>query len=437
MIKDAMNRRQSLKLMGAAGLGTMLSASGLPVFAGGASAGRVVIVGGGFGGATAAKYLKRLSPSLDVTLVEPQPRYITCPFTNLYLGGIRTFETLWHDFTELREKYGVRVVHELAEDVDVDRRRLKLAGGEDVSWDRLLLSPGIDLRWGALEGYDEAAAEKAPHAWKPGEQSRLLRRQLEAMEDGGTFILVAPDNPFRCPPGPYERVSMVANYFKNHKPHSKILILDAKDGFSKQGLFMEGWREHYGDMIEWVGRSNDGGVMRVDADTLEVETEFGTVHKAAVLNVVPPQKAGFIADRAGVIDASGWAPIHARSFESQLVEGIYVIGDATQAAPMPKSGFVASTQAKVTARAIIADLGGDTPPEPSWVNTCYSLIAPEWGISIAGVYEVHDGLIREVPGSGGVSPMEADRSFRRKEAEYARAWYAAITQDVWGTRFAF
>ncbi len=433
MMHRSITRRESLKWMSLAGLGTALGLAGRPVWAQ-PSGGKVVVVGGGFGGATAAKYLKRLAPALDVTLVEPQSRYITCPFTNLYLGGIRAFDSLWHDFDELREKYGVRVVHDLAEDVDADRRIVKLQGGEALAWDRLILSPGIDLRWGALEGYDEAAAAKAPHAWKPGSQSRLLREQLKAMEDGGVFILVAPDNPFRCPPGPYERVSMVANYFKNHKPRSKILLLDAKDGFSKQGLFMAGWKANYGDMIEWVSRSNDGRVMRVDADRLEVETEFGAVHKADVLNVVPPQKAGFIAARAGVTDASGWVPIKARTFESQQMRGIYVIGDATQAAPMPKSGFVANTQAKVTARAIVADLAGEAAPDPSWANTCYSLITPEWGISIAGVYEVHDDLLREVPGSGGVSPMDAGPIFRRQEAEFARAWYAGITQDVWGTR---
>lgn len=434
MINQRMNRRESLKLMGAAGLGTMLGASGFPVFANGVSAGRVVVVGGGFGGATAAKYLKILSPSMDVTLIEPHTRYITCPFSNLYIGGIRPYETLWHDFTELREKYGVRVIHDLAADVDAEHRRLTLAGGDTLAWDRLVLSPGIDLRWGALEGYDEAASAIAPHAWKPGEQSRLLRRQLEEMEDGGTFVMVAPDNPFRCPPGPYERVSMVAHYFKEHKPRSKILILDAKDGFSKQGLFMEGWRTYYGDMIEWVSRSNDGRVVRVDAERMEVETEFGEVHKASVLNVIPPQKAGSIADRAGVTDATGWVPIHARTFESQLVAGIYVIGDATQAAPMPKSGFMANTQAKITARSIVEELAGRAAPEPTWVNTCYSMITPESAISVAGVYEEHDGLLREVPGSGGVSPMGAGPEFRHQEADYARAWYAAITQDVWGSR---
>jgi sulfide dehydrogenase [flavocytochrome c] flavoprotein chain len=433
MSRISLNRRQLLKLIGAAGLSSAFAGAGWPVLAGGGKA-RVVVVGGGFGGATAAKYLKRHAPDLEVTLIEPQERFYTCPFTNLYLGGLREFESLGHDYRELRGRYGVEVVHALAEDVDVERRRLRLQGGETISWDRLILSPGIDIRWGVLEGYDEQAAERAPHAWKAGPQTRLLRRQLEAMPDGGTFILVAPENPFRCPPGPYERVSMIANYLKRNKPRSKILLLDAKDNFSKQGVFMEGWRENYGDMIEWVGRSDDGRVIRVDPQRLEVETEFGQIHQAAVLNVVPPQKAGFIAERAGVTDATGWVPIEARSFASTQVPAVYVIGDVAEAAPMPKSGFVANSQAKITARAVLADLAGAEPPEPSWTNTCYSVIAPGWGISVANVFEIHEGHLREVPGSGGVSPLGAPADYRAREAHYAEAWYAAIGQDTWGTQ---
>ena len=434
MFNQPISRRESIKRI--AGFSAAAAAWSWPSIAipGQGASGRVVVVGGGFGGATAAKYLKRMAPELAVTLVEPNTRYITCPFTNLYLGGIRSFESLWHSYDELRQRYDVEVIHELATDVDVDGHTVELASGTRLAWDRLILSPGIDIRWNELDGYDEAAAEKAPHAWKPGDQSRLLRQQLAGMKQGGTFVLVAPDNPFRCPPGPYERVSMVAHYLKNHNPSAKVLLLDAKDGFSKQGLFMQGWAEHYGDMIEWVSRSNDGTVIRVDADRLEVETEFGMIHAADVLNVVPPQKAGFIADRAGVTDASGWVPVRPDTFASALVDDVYVIGDATQAAPMPKSGFIASTQGKVAARAIAAELTGRVLlPEPSWANTCYSLIAPEHGISIVGVYEVYNGQLRKVPDSGGVSPMGADPLFRQLEAEYARGWYAAITQDVWGT----
>jgi NADPH-dependent 2,4-dienoyl-CoA reductase/sulfur reductase-like enzyme len=422
----AVDRRRALCLLaGGAAVGI-----GRPSLGQGA-AGRVVVVGGGFGGATAARYIRRLDPAVEVTLIEPADRFYTCPFTNLYLGGLRDFESLGHGFDDLR-RAGVRVVHAMAEDVDTAGRSVRLSTGDSVPYDRLILSPGIDIRWGALEGYDETAAEKAPHAWKAGPQTKLLRGQLEAMEDGGLFVLVAPANPFRCPPGPYERVSMVAHYLKTNKPRSKILVLDAKDQFSKQGLFTDAWAALYGDMIEWVGLSQDGKVVRVDADTLEVETEFGRKQRAAVLNVVPPQKAGFIADRAGVTDDSGWVPVVPATFASPKVEHVYVVGDATIAAPMPKSGFCANTQAKVVAAAVVADLAGRAPPAPVWVNTCYSLIAPEYGISVAGVYRVLDGKIAEVEGSGGVSPRDADAAFRKREADYGAGWYAAISADIWG-----
>ncbi|MCC5862195.1 MAG: FAD-dependent oxidoreductase [Gammaproteobacteria bacterium] len=440
MTRSPIDRRQALRLLGGAGAASLLSACGVPgpeAAGGGGSAAtrgaRVVVIGGGFGGATAAKYLKRVDPGIDVTLVEPAERFYTCPFTNLYLGGLREFESLGHGYDQLRG-LGVRVVHAFAEDVDPVGHSVTLAGGERLAYDRLVLSPGIDIRWGALEGYDQAAAERAPHAWKAGPQTHLLKRQLEAMDDGGTFILVAPANPFRCPPGPYERVSQIAHYFKTHKPRSKILLLDAKDAFSKQGLFMDGWRELYGDMIEWVGLSGDGRVVRVDAERLEVETEFGTVHRADVLNVVPPQRAGLIAERAGVTDASGWVPVNPRDFSSPQVDDIYVIGDASEAAPMPKSGFCANAQGKVVAFAAAASLAGDPAPEPIWANTCYSVIGPDYGITVAGVYRVIEGQIAEVPGSGGVSPREADAGFRRREARYAAAWYQAICEDTWGTR---
>jgi len=426
-----LTRRQAVLGLGATAAAGALSLSA-PALAQ-ANAGRVVVVGGGFGGATAAKYIKRMNSAIDVTLIEPAKRYYTCPFTNLHFGGLRTFEEQGHEFDELRQ-LGVRVVHDFAQAVDSAKKTVRLAGGGETAYDRLVLSPGIDFRWGELDGYDEAAAERAPHAWKAGEQTRLLKAQLEAMDDGGVYILVAPANPFRCPPGPYERASMVAHYFKTSKPKSKVLILDAKDAFSKQPLFMDGWKRFYGDMIEWVPMSKDGKVVRVDAANLQVETEFGETHKAAVLNVVPPQKAGAIAEQAGVTDASGWVPVKPESFESAQVSDIYVVGDATVAAPMPKSGFCANAQAKVSAAAIVASLAGGSAPRASWVNTCYSLIAPDYGISVAGVYEVQNGKIIEAPGSGGVSPRQADDGFRQLEAVYGVGWYNAIALDPWGTQ---
>ncbi|MDS1141266.1 NAD(P)/FAD-dependent oxidoreductase [Pusillimonas sp. SM2304] len=395
------------------------------------SAARVVIVGGGFGGATAARYIKRRNPAIEVTLLEPAKTFYTCPFTNLYFGGLRTFEQQGHGFDDLRA-LGVNVVHDYASAVDASARKVSLGGGQTLAYDKLLLSPGIDFRWNALEGYDEAASQLAPHAWKAGPQSTLLKKQLESMPDGGTFLMVAPANPFRCPPGPYERVSMVAHYLKHNKPKSKIVILDAKDAFSKQGLFQDGWKQLYGDLIEWVPLSKDGKVVRVDAQNLSVESEFGEIHKADVLNVIPPQKAGAIAEQAGVTNESGWVPVKHQTFESELVPDIYVVGDATLAAPMPKSGFSANAQAKVAAAAIVNALAGKPAAQASFTNTCYSLIAPDYGISVAHLYALKDGKLVEA--SGGVSPKEADATFRKLEAEYGQAWYNAIALDTWGTR---
>lgn len=431
--KNSFSRRSLLKGLGAASLLPLASAcSSFGI--GTNSAGRVVVVGGGFGGATAAKYIKRFNPAVDVTLVEVNRKFYTCPFSNLVLAGERKLDSIAHDYTELKETYGVKVIHARAEDVDPVGHTVRLSTGSTLKYDRLVLSPGIDFRWNAIEGYDAAAAELAPHAWKAGPQTTLLRKQLEAMEDGGTFVMSVPENPFRCPPGPYERASLVAHYLQKHKPKSKLLILDAKDNFSKQGLFTQGWRELYGDRIEWVSLANDGKVTRVDAARREVETEFGTRHKAAVLNVIPPQKAGIIAERAGVTNAGGWVPVKPQTFESELAADIYVIGDASIAAPMPKSGFSANAQGKVVAAAIVNSLAGQDPLTPVWANTCYSLLSPDYGITVADVYRLENNQIVSAPG-GGVSPLQASKAFRKAEAEYAQGWYKAIAQDTWGTSY--
>ena len=412
-------------------LGTALAALAAPSFVHAqAESAHIVVVGGGFGGGTAARYLRQLAPQVQVTLVEPAQRFYTCPFSNLYLAGLRSWESIGHGFDGLR-KVGVKVIHERAEDVDATQRTLKLSNGQVLRWDRLVLSPGIDLRWNAIEGYDEAAAERAPHAWKAGSQTLLLRKQMETMRQGGTFVMVIPDNPFRCPPGPYERAAMVAHHFKHHNPRAKILLLDAKQNFSKKALFMQGWKALYGDMIEWQGIAQDGQVTRVDAANLEVETVFGARHKADVLNVIPPQKAGFIADRAGVTDASGWVPVKGENFESRQVAHIHVVGDASFAGPMPKSGFAANNQGKLVAASIAADLLGQERPTAMYANTCYSLVGSDYGISVAGVYHSQDGRLVDIPHSVGISPMEADDAFRAAEARYGASWYAAISRDIW------
>lgn len=430
----SITRRDLMKGAGAASLLPLtkacasLGASG-PVDA------RVVVVGGGFGGATAAKYLKRGNPNLEVTLVEPQEVYYTCPFSNLYLGGLRSMEEIAHNYDELNNVYGVRVVHDYAEDIDSVAHTVRLRNGGTLNYDKLVVSPGIDMRWNALEGYDEAAAERMPHSWQAGAQTVNLRRQLEAMPDGGTFMLVAPDNPYRCPPGPYERASLIANYLTQHKPRAKVLIMDAKDSFSKQGLFTAGWAQLYGDRIEWVSRSNDGRVVRVDAARGEVETEFGMRHAADVFNVIPPQQAGWIAHRAGLTDSSGWVPVNPGTFEATQAQDVFVIGDATIAAPMPKSGFSASSQGKVAAAAIVAQVAGGTPPPAWFTNTCYSLVGPDYGISVAAIYHTKPTGEVEVT-SSGLSAADANETTRLLESRYAVGWYQAMAQDTWGTLYS-
>jgi NADPH-dependent 2,4-dienoyl-CoA reductase/sulfur reductase-like enzyme len=303
--------------------------------------------------------------------------------------------------------------------------------GSTLAYDRLVLAPGIDIRWDGLPGYNEAAAEKMPHAWKAGEQTLLLRRQLEAMEDGGVVIMSAPANPFRCPPGPYERASLIANYLKTRKSKSKLIVLDAKDSFSKQRLFQNAWKELYPDHLEWVALSKGGNVTSVDVVERTLVTDFGT-HKAAVANVIPPQKAGRIAEDTGVADNTGWCPIDPVSFESKLVPNIHVLGDATIAGGMPKSAFSANAQAKVCAAAIVRLLAGQPPSQPKLLNTCYSIVAPNYGITVAGVYQPVNGVLTEVQGSGGVSPADAPRSFRAQEALFADGWFNTITNEVFG-----
>ena len=429
MNKFNLSRREWISKIGQVTAATA-AISAFPAIANSA-AGRVVIVGGGFGGATAARYVKRFNPDIKVTLIEPSKTFYTCPFSNMVLGGLRKMEQIAHSYDNLKA-FGIEVVHDFVTAVDADKKTVRLQDKSTTPYDKLLLSPGIDFRWGAIEGYDEEASLLAPHAWKAGEQTLILRKQLEAMPDNGKFVMVVPEGAFRCPPGPYERASMVAHYLKHHKPKAKLIILDAQDNFSKQGLFEQGWNTFYSDIIERIPLSLGGKVTRIDAKALEAETEFGDIVKADVLNVIPPQQAGLIAHEAGVANETLWVPIQANTFESQLVKDIYVIGDATIAAPMPKSGFSANTQAKVAAAAIVASLAGKDATRGHFANTCYSLIAPDYGISVAGAYTTEEGKM--VERSGGVSPMDADETFRKREADYGADWYAAISLDIWGTK---
>lgn len=426
-----MTRRNLLKLS-AAGFG--VAAIGFPSFALAAGKPKVVVVGGGIGGATAAKYLKMMDANIDVTLIEANKDYFTCFMSNEVLSGDRTLESVQFGYDTLK-KHGVNVVHAMVTEIDAAGRVVKTQDGKSYAYDRCIVSPGVDFNYEAIEGYSEAAAEKVPHAWKAGPQTKLLRDQITAMKDGGTVVIVAPEDPFRCPPGPYERASLIAQYLKANKPKSKVVILDPKEKFSKQGLFMEGWKMHYGhgtenSMLDWIGADKGGKVTKVDVDTKTVTYGGGTM-TADVLNIIPKQKAGKIAFAAGLVNDKGWCPVDQKSFESTIHKNIHVIGDSSVASPMPKSGYSANSQAKVCAAAVFAALHGKEMVEPSYLNTCYSVIAPNHGISVAAVYAFKDGKIISVEGSGGVSG-KYDAEARKREVMYAHSWFNNITKDVFG-----
>ena len=418
-------------VLGGITAGGLLAAFGLPVArAAGKARPRVVVVGGGFAGASCARALKNNDRALDVTLIEPSATYTACPFSNAVIAGLRPLESQTFGYDRLRST-GVKVVHRRVGAVDTQQRTVRLDDGKQLAYDRLVIAPGVDLRFDAIPGYTEAAAEAMPHAWKAGEQTLLLRRQLEEMKDGGVVVMSAPANPYRCPPGPYERASLIAHYLKTNKPRSKLILLDAKDAFSKQKLFESAWKELYPGLIEWVALSSGGLVTRVEPATRTFVTEFAT-HRADVANMIPPQRAAQAATIAGVADQTGWCPVDPVSFESRLQPAVHVIGDAIIAGGMPKSAFAANAQAQECARAIIDLLRDRSPAAPKLINTCYSLVAPDYGISIAGVYRPVDGVLTDVPGAGGVSPLDAPKSVRVQEAAYAQAWFNNITRSVFG-----
>jgi sulfide dehydrogenase [flavocytochrome c] flavoprotein subunit len=424
---STINRRDFVKLAGAA---TALGTAGFPLFAFGAPKARVVVVGGGYAGAIAAKYTKMYAPEADVTLIEKEKEYISCPFSNEVISGERDIKTLTFTYAGLG-KHGVNVVTDEVVDLDAAKKTVKTKGGKSFEADYLVVAPGVDFKWGAIEGYDQAASEVIPHAWKAGPQTLLLKKQVEGLKDGGLVVIVAPPNPFRCPPGPYERAGQIAYALKHHgKTKSKVMILDAKDAFSKQGLFTAGWKHTTGDMIEWVGGSAGGKVESIDPKTRAVKAEFDEF-KPDVLNIIPPQKAGAIAEKAGLTDEKGWCPVHGATFESKKAAGVYVVGDACVAGAMPKSGYAANTQAKVAAANIAAAILGIKIAKPALTNTCYSLITPDYGISVAGVYGIGpDGAIVDVQGAGGISPADASLETRKREAVYGISWYDNIVSDT-------
>jgi NADPH-dependent 2,4-dienoyl-CoA reductase/sulfur reductase-like enzyme len=394
------------------------------------SSARVVVIGGGFGGASCARALRKINPKLQVTLVEPNRVFTACPFSNEVIAGLRGIEAQQFGYEKIAS-LGITVVAQAATKVDPQARAVGLADGTSLRYDRLVLAPGIDMRFDALPGYDEAAAEKMPHAWKAGEQTLLLRRQLEAMEDGGTVVLAVPATPYRCPPAPYERASLIAHYLKAKKPRSKILILDAKDTFSQQRLFEKAWKEFYPGMIERIPLSQGGRVVSVETATGTLVTDFGN-HDAQVANVIPPQKAGHIASLAGAADKTGWCPIDAATFASKLVPNIHVIGDAVIGGNAPKSASAAASEGKACA-AVVASLIAGTPPErPTIEGTCYNIVTSGYAFSQAGNYQPRDDIFVEVMGSGFTSPVNAQSELRQREADQAQAWFKTITVETFG-----
>lgn len=427
------SRRHFLKSVVA---GSMVMLSGIPAKSWGAYA-HVVVVGGGTAGATFAKYLKKADASIRVTLIEKNATYHTCYMSNEVLGGDRELSSLAFTYDDLRNKYGIDVLIDEVTGLNSQAKIISTAGGGSISYDRCVVAPGIDFRFDLVEGYDAGIADTSVHhAWKAGAQTTALRSQLEAMEDGGTFVMAAPPNPYRCPPAPYERASQVAHYFKKHKPASKILILDPKSAFAKQPLFEEGWMELYGygtdnSMIEWVSGSGNL-VTALDVASKSVTTANGTSHQADVLNIIPAQKAGAIASSMGLTDDTGWCPINPANFESTIISDVHVIGDSSNATPLPKSGFAANSEAKACALAVSAMLNGREPEKASFTNGCYSVVGDDYAISIVAVYETADDgkSIQKIANAGGMSPLAAPDEERMVDVQYAYSWYNNFTKDV-------
>ncbi len=395
----------------------------------GASRPQVVIIGGGAGGATAARYIAKDSKgAIDVTLVEPTRSYYTCFFSNLYLGGFKDFDSIGHTYGKLANDYGINVVHDWAVDVDSNGRTVALAGGGSLSYDKLILSPGIDFVDGSVPGWDLSSQNKMPHSYKAGSQTQLLNAQIENMKSGGTYCMVAPPNPYRCPPGPYERVSMVAHKLKKMNSTAKILVLDPKPKFSKQGLFEEGWNKHYAGMIEYIGPDMGGKGVEVRPDSMEVIID-GTPEKVDVCNVIPAMKAGKIAELAGVTDGN-WAPTIAHTMQSRKNSDIHVLGDAAAQGDMPKSGFSANSQAKVCAMAVRAALTDSKLFPAKFSNTCWSLVDTNNGIKVGATYEATDEKIAKI--SGFVSKTGEDAALRKATYEESLGWYSGITSDMFG-----
>jgi len=422
------SRRDLASLAGVLCAGA-LAVPAWPRFALAQASAKVVIVGGGAGGATAAHYVKQGAPELDVTLIETNPIYSSSFFSNPYLGGLRSLESLNHTYGGLA-RLGIKVVHDTANDVDAAKKIVKTRGGRSYHYDRLVLSPGITMKYDSVGGYSPEVAHVMPHAYTTSAAGkRQLKRQLRAMRDGGVVVLVPPNNPYRCPPGPYERACMIAHYLKTKKPKSKLIILDPKKSFSTQPVIMEAIETRYRDIIE-LNLSNeidDFSVASIDARTGEIATRAGTRVRADVANIIPQQRAGDIAVRAGCAEGD-WCPINPANFASRTAKHVYVLGDAAMSADMPKSASSANSQAKVVAADILADLAKHPPLPAHYRTTCWSLLAPDDSVKIAADFAPNSGRLERI--EGFVSQPGEPAEVRLQNYQESLAWYAAILSDM-------
>jgi sulfide dehydrogenase [flavocytochrome c] flavoprotein subunit len=420
-----LTRRQFSLLTGS---GVAATALGMPFIARAANP-KVVVIGGGAGGGTAARYIAKDSKgAIGVTLIEPSKQYYTCFFSNLYLGGFRDYSSIGHTYENMA-KEGVGVVHDWAEAIDRDKKVVRLASGASVPYDRLVVSPGIDIKYDSVPGYSVEASAKMPHAWKSGTQVQVLKAQIEAMPEGGTFVMLAPPNPYRCPPGPYERISMIGHLLKQKNPKAKILVLDPKEKFSKQAVFQEGWERHYPGMVEWLPGAITGTIENVDVANMTI-TAGGETYKADAASVIPAQKAGAIAEKAGLTDDKGWCPIKPGTMQSAMDENIHVVGDASIASAMPKSAFAANSQAKVAANAVRGALTGSRVFPARFANTCWSLIATNDGVKVGAAYKAGDDKIEET--STFISSTGETADLSKQTYEESIGWYDGITKDIFG-----
>jgi sulfide dehydrogenase [flavocytochrome c] flavoprotein subunit len=386
---------------------------------------KVLVVGGGFAGSACALALRRLQPGLNVSLVDPDARYVTCPMSNSVLAGLRGLDSITVSRRGL-ERAGVAYVQDRVTAIDTALRRARLAGGAALAYDRVVVAPGIRLRWGMPEGYDEAAALVMPHAWQAGPQTQILAAQLRAIRDGGVVAISVPAGPMRCPPGPFERASLIAGFLRAHKPRAKVLIFDANNHFPRQDTFIDAWQVLYPGMIEWIPVTEDGAVVRVAPKEMTLYTAH-TAHRVDVANIIPPQAPGVLAPQAGLASDHGWCPVNPQTFESLSVDGVHVIGDSCIADPMPKSASAAGAQARQCALAIAASLEGRGAPAPQLDSVCYSLLEPHGALSIHGRFRVAEGLIQQIQGTENSPPATA-----AQEARDAEVWYRRIMQEAFG-----